>query len=604
MKNRGFFKSLQENSCVRNIIIAILVYLNLLAIAHMSQVRGMEQAFGRSIGAFFVAGATAWLLHRYGNIKDKRLKVVSAIGGTILAFTHVYGMYIHHTNNLFTTAGEVVLQFLVVAGIMILTIPLFAQLLLWLDKAYGWWQERRVSAEQEIPRFLFLKYWGIIFACYIPLFLHWWPINFIFDAPYQMQEVLNDSYKIHHPLLHTLLMGWCYKLGDALGSVSLGMSFYTLIQMLVLTASFAYAMTYLYEKGVPKVFRIIVLLIYALFPMNSVFAITATKDVLFAAFFLFFFVLLLKLCFGNESLTPQRMVGLVVSGILMIHFRRNALYALVLAIPFLLWARKGKKQRLVMCGLFLGCMLLSGIINDGVIKAVNATNDDGLQEAMSAPFQQIARVVCYRGAELEQDLYQELLNYWDEEVFAKYDPYLSDPIKNNVNLPLLEDNLLNFWKLWAKIGLKFPGEYIEAFLMNNLRYWYVGDLSYVVGSEVSLYHMLIGTEKEIVKTDLLPIAGYVYDDLFFRLEYKNVPILSYLYQSSVYFWVLIIFALFEIYRKDYGKLFAAMLLFAYMASCFFGPGVILRYVYCIIVSIPVLITLGFERGREPGNVLK
>lgn len=586
-------KEIRTNRYVTNIVLAILVFLNLLSIEHLSRLRGNNQTFGESILPVLIAIISTLLLKHFIKIEDVRMKRFSLIGGAILAFTHVYGMYLHYQNDLFIDAMTFIIQILLVAGMMIFTVPLIALLFTKFNVFLNWWQSK--LCEQAKPKFLFLKYWAIIFLCYLPLFLHWWPVNFIFDASYQLSEVINNAYKIHHPLLHTLLMGWCYKIGDALGSVSLGMSFYTLIQMLVLTASFAYTMVYLYQKKTPKTVRILILLFYALFPMHSVFSITATKDILFAAFFLFFFVLLVKLCYDKEKLTWQKIVGFLLSCILMILFRRNALYALILAIPFLILSRKGKRNKAIFTVLLIVCILLSNIINDSVIKAVKATNDDSFQESMSVPLQQVARVASYHKDDLDEDLYNELLMYWDESVFSTYNPYLSDNVKNYVDAAFLEHNLTNFWKLWGKIGLKFPGVYLESFLANTLGYWYLGDMAYDVGGEVSLYHMLIGTEKEILKQDLFPPASFIYDDLFHRMEYKDIPLLAYSYKSCVYFWLLLIYTLYIFYRKDYKKLIPALLPIAYLISCFFGPGVILRYAYCIIVSVPVIILLAFDK---------
>jgi len=490
---------------------------------------------------------------------------------------------------------------------MILTVPLFAVLLTGLEKAADWWARKQVQEGTKEPKWLFIKYWGIIFVCYLPLFLHWWPVNFVFDAKYQMQEVITGNYKIHHPLLHTLMMGKCYELGQKLGSVNLGISFYTIIQMLVLTAAFAYTMVYLYKKRIPKIVRVIILIFYALFPMNPIFAITATKDVLFAAFFLFFFVLLVKICHDQEKLTWQKVVGLLVSGVLMVLFRRNAMYALLLALPFLIWARSGKRNKIILTILLLGCVLLSSNINDAVIRSVNATNDDSIQESMSVPLQQVARVASYRKEDLDDELYQELLVYWDESVLASYNPYLSDGIKNNVDEVKLESNIINFWKLWGKIGLRFPGEYLESFMTNTLGYWYLGDVAYPMasGDDVTIYHTLIGMGEEITKTDYFPPAAMIYDNLFYSMEYRDVPILGYSFRCCVYFWLLLVYALFVIYRKEYKNLLPVMLIFAYQASCFLGPWVILRYVYSIVVCSPVVIMLGLEKPMgKSSKILK
>jgi len=111
--------------------------------------------------------------------------------------------------------------------------------------------------------------------------------------------------------------------------------------------------------------------------------------------------------------------------------------------------------------------------------------------------------------------------------------------------------------------------------------------------------------EEITKTDYYPPAAKIYDNLFYSMEYRDVPILGYSFRCCVYFWLLLVYALFVIYRKEYKNLLPVMLIFAYQASCFLGPWVILRYVYSIVVCSPVVIMLGLEKPMgKSSKILK
>ena len=50
--------------------------------------------------------------------------------------------------------------------------------------------------------------------------------------PFQLEQVFTGRYSAHHPLLHTLLLGGCVRLGQALGSINLGAALYTVLQMI------------------------------------------------------------------------------------------------------------------------------------------------------------------------------------------------------------------------------------------------------------------------------------------------------------------------------------------------------------------------------------
>lgn len=594
-KNRKFLTYL---------LIGILTFLNLLAINYVSESRGLADGFGRGIVPVLVAVVEIVLLLYYFRLKDRRLKVIASVGGIVLALSHVYGNYLHYVNDLFESPSQVILLLLVAAGVSLLTVPLFALLIQTIEKCTLLWQSR-VQKDTKPVKFLFIKYWLGIFACWVPVFLCYWPVNFIYDAQYQLREAIANVYRNHHPILHTLLMGETYKMGARLwDSVSVGISFYTLIQMLILSAALAYALRYIYLQGVPKGFRVIAFLVSAFFPMNSLFAITATKDVLFAAFFLVFQVLLLEICYHQQKITWKKAVWLVLTGALMIMFRRNAVYAALILPLFLVCVIRGKKRKLTLVILLAGTILLANQVNDRILSAVNVLDDDTVKESMSVPLQQLARVAAYRRDELDEAYYQEMLLYWRNGFETSYNPYLSDPIKNDVNEDLLKSNRLNFYKLWAKVGLKFPGEYIESFLTNTMGYWYMGDTAHFMatGDGLAVYHTMIGMGEEIDKHNYFPPVGWLFNPLFLYGKYRTTPILGFLFRSSTYFWLLVVYAMVMIYRKKYRKIAALALVYLYFATCFMGPWVAIRYIYCVVVCWPLFMLLCFQTNPEERNL--
>lgn len=594
------FSNWKNSKYAKGIFIGILTYLCLLSINYVSESRGLADGFGKGMAPVLLAGFVAYLLLYFGRIQDRRLRWIAGIGGALLSFSHVFGNYLHWKNDLFITPAQTFLLLVVAGGVALFTVPLFALLINGIQKGTGRWHVLARQQEKKPVKYLFLKYWMGIFACYVPVFLCYWPVNFIYDAKYQLSEVVNNDYKIHHPILHTLLMGKCYKLGTRLGSVSLGMSFYALIQMLILSAALAYTLRYLYLRGVPKFFRVAVFLISALFPMNSIFSITATKDVLFAAFFLVFMVLVLQCCYHQEEITWQMALWLIADGSLMIMFRKNAVYAVVIAVPFLILAIRGIKRKALLLVLLIVTIWSADYIDGKVLIAVNAINDDHIKESMSVPMQQLARVADYRREEVDEITYQEMLQYWPAGFESAYNPYLSDGIKNRVNQAVLEENLGSFLKLWAKVGCRFPGEYIESFLTNTMGFWYMGDTAHymAVGDGLAVFHTLIESGEEIDKQNLFPPAGWLLDPLFLYGKSTKTPILGFLFRSSTYFWMMVIYSLIVIYRREYRKIAVMAVVFLYYASCFFGPWVALRYIYAVAVCWPLFVSMCFHETSQ------
>lgn len=72
--------------------------------------------------------------------------------------------------------------------------------------ASKWFYEKN-----NIVYFLFV--WALLFLSFIPLFLYYYPINFIYDAGYQVKDYMNGTLSTHHTILHSVLLGFFYNMG-------------------------------------------------------------------------------------------------------------------------------------------------------------------------------------------------------------------------------------------------------------------------------------------------------------------------------------------------------------------------------------------------------
>ena len=615
----------------KRIVLVVGAYLCVLSLARLISFQGNAtvywggQYFGFNITAVALFGVTVWLFNRFLLRGGRRQSVFSCVGGLLLTLAVVYGAYAHYENDIFRSPVENVQQIFMILGISTLTVPLISELFLFLDKAQDWYV-KKVAEEQggngrkpeetqecsqsgkkawwikfynrleKTPALYFLLVWAIIFGSYMPLFLSQWPGNFIYDAKYQIQNVIEGYYFTHHPLIHTLMMGKAYEFGQKfMGSASAGFQFYTLAQMLILTASFAYLLLYLFKKKVPKVVQVCVLLWFALFPMHALFSITATKDVLCAAFFLFFMVFLARMLWDKEAFRWYSYAGMVVSGVLLSLFRNNALYAVLATGVVLAVFIKGWKQKGKLLGLFVCILLFSKLVNEALISYTNAATTDSYRESMSVPLQCLARVGAYREEELSPELYEEICMYITPEVISSYNPYLSDPVKNNAKEELLKENTVNFFKLWLKVGMQFPDEYVESIVTNTLGYWYPLNQGVYVNIDISLYHTLIGLGEEIEKKSFCDWAEKLYNRLFWTNDYRYVPLLGYAFRNAPYIWLLLMYMLWCLHKKEKSGVLLGMLPFLYFGTCLLGPVSALRYVYSIVVCAPLLICLVLEQ---------
>ena len=605
----GFF---EKHLVIKRIVSIVCAYLAVYSISKIFSLGSNISNYftgmywGYNIGSVAVFLGGAYLLNRFLKNRDVRLKIISVISGLLLSAACVYGAYAHYINDIFVNTGEGLLQIVLVFGIAFLTIPLSAEIILLIEKGSDWLAKKNsvinMDEPSKKPGLYFLCVWVIIFVSYIPLFLDNWPGNFVFDAKYQMINVLTDSYSTHHPLLHTWLMGAAYKIGLKLGNVSAGFQLYTLLQMLILSMSFAYCLWYMYKKKVYRGIRILSLLWFALFPMNPLFAISATKDVLCAAFFLITVIYYIRLFYDKEKFKWYSYIALIAANVLLALFRNNALYAVLLFAVASLLFTKGLKEKIKVIILFLLIYMLAKFAGTGLVNALDAYEPDTYRETMSVPLQSLARVAQYRRSDLADELYNEICSYIREEDIAQYNPYLSDPIKNNANEVLLRTNTINFFKLWVKVGLQFPDEYFESIVTNTLGYWYPFNVGGYLTMDIALYHTLIGMGPEIEKVDYFPLDMKIYNDWFYRGNYKYVPILGYLFRLPVYVWFYVFGFFSMIYKKNKKGLLLMSLPLVYLLTCMAGPAVAIRYLYSIIVCVPIFIYMMVHAKKEPDKI--
>ncbi|MDE6517434.1 MAG: hypothetical protein K2L18_06275, partial [Acetatifactor sp.] len=79
--------------------IIILSYLSVLSFARVISLNGEGAVyfggkyFGYNLSSILLFAVTAWLLHRFFLLKERRLRIISAIGGILLGTAIVYGGY-------------------------------------------------------------------------------------------------------------------------------------------------------------------------------------------------------------------------------------------------------------------------------------------------------------------------------------------------------------------------------------------------------------------------------------------------------------------------------------------------------------------------------
>ena len=436
-------------------------------------------------------------------------------------------------------------------------------------------------------RFCAWRAFAAIFVCYVPMFAVTFPGSFSYDVPFQLEQVFTGVYSAHHPLLHTLLMGGCVRLGHAMGSINLGAALYTLIQMTGLAACFACACASIARQAGARAAKWSAAF-FALYPLHMCMAVNATKDVLFGGLFA------LTLALARESMTAEktsarRDTGLLLAAAGMMLLRNNALYAAAACIAAILLILRRRGLRTAGVMLLAVCLSVSG--NAALKRATNAAEGD-LCEMLSWPIQQLARVRNMHGDLLDDEEKRAIDELMPGESWKLYDPTISDPVKFEFDTEAFLADPGRYAKAYLSIGGKCPKAYFDALLMHTYSFLYPYSEYGVSG-----YYLQMGISDsfyewcDFERISSASVFPRVLASLSWRFGAKGamqIPVAGYAFNMGLIVWVMLFFALREWYLGRWTGLAAASLPVLLWGTFLLGPVMAGRYIYPFVCCLPVM----------------
>lgn len=437
--------------------------------------------------------------------------------------------------------------------------------------------------------------WAVIFLCWLPAYLASWPGIFVIDNVFQMKWFLEGNISAHHPILHTYLLGGILSFGKSLlGTYEAGMCIFSVLQMLFLSAVFAYMMKKL-EDHMSRRFRIICVLMFAIIPYNPVSAFTTTKDTVYAGFFLLVVLHEYLLICEPEVFfsSKKRMAEFVALVFLMCAFRNTGIYIFVFSLPaFVIVCRKYWKKVLAVA---LSCIVLWGLYTGPVYNLLDVQKGSSA-EILSVPIQQLARVMTIAPEELTEGEKQMIAEYMPD--YSRYVPRVSDPVKDSFNADLVEQEPMEFVKLWIRVGLKCPIVYLEAFLSTNVGFWnpfmqypdkgtYLPYIPYF-GADLGQVGVSWEGQVFIERNSLVPGLSVLYEKMTETGDYNRIPGMRFVYSIAVAFWLIVAGIVYCIRKKRYKMALPFFTLIGLWGTLMLSPVVVFRYGYPLIISLPVV----------------
>lgn len=428
-------------------------------------------------------------------------------------------------------------------------------------------------------------YAGVIFAGWMPSFLGVYPGWFNYDAPWQLSMYIGNEISAHHPVLHTVIMGWILEFMNGLnGTYNKGVALYLILQMGIIALCFGYVIYYLGKRNAGRTVRGLATAWFVLFPTVVLHVMSTTKDSLFAAFFIVFCIFSYDMIREPERFFKNKVkaAGWVLLLFLCIVFRQNSLYAFcIAAIPFGISMRRYWKP-LIWMGVLV-CFLY--LLYTGPFYHALSVQPGSKAEFLSVPSQQAVKVYLDKKEELTETEKAQLEAVFDQDAFLQYRAKIADFTKGSLKLPVLSANRSEYIKLYVSLLAKYPQVYLDAFFLNTYGFWYPDATADIYEDGVSYY---FATEHvpPAVENSKIPFLLDYYKNFYTGFPVQDAGPLTWCLSMALYFYLLLLTAVYTVYRKNRaGMLVCASALLIWM-TYLLGPAALVRYVFFLFVLLP------------------
>lgn len=373
------------------------------------------------------------------------------------------------------------------------------------------------------------------------------------------------------------------------------------IQVLGAAAVFTFVIAEMRRLAVPAVLRIATFCWLAFSPSVVLHVICSTKDSLFAILLVLSVTLLFSMTEEPEVFFRSRVrqLMLFLSLLVMLLERKNTLYVLILAAPFLL-VRVKKRHRL--CLLLVTPVVVSLIINASLIRHYNVA-PGGRTEALTVPIHQVARTYYFYPEDFSEEEKTFLLSLQPQETWDSYLPKISDSVKK-LDADQLFSNPGKAVILWLRQGLKHPATYVESCMLTSFGLWYpnaVMTFEPVDASTQTTQYYAYDVDVPATRRPLFDRVDGVYRAICTKQWVHRIPVLH-LFLSPGAMTLFFFFTLITLLQRRRARWCVPLLLPLFTLCTFFlGPCSMTRYVAYLFMLFPLEMCLLWLAGHQKHN---
>ena len=540
-------------------------------------------------------------------ILDIRKKVSVTILSLIYSILLVFGASYKKVGNATLVFDNIFLSILIFIVLFFLSRTLILLLYKYLDN-YKIKNKKKSKFNNLLDKHPFIVSMIIILILWLPYIISFYPIILSPDPSFQIKQyfgipnkysdysiMLDKSVTItnHHPVIHTLLLGTCLKLGNLINYDNLGLFLYSIIQITILSSVLSLTISYMTKLKISYKYRLIVLLIYSLVPMFPLYAMSGVKDVIFTSLIILYVMLIYHLIKNKkDTLSIKNVILIILLLIFIMLFRNNGFHIILLSFPFvLLINRKNFKKLLLIFIIFLS---FNTCYNKVILPHFKIT-PSSVREILSIPFQQTARYVKYNKLTKEEyEIYDKVLDMSD--LAKRYKPEISDPVKNKFNKYTTDKELKEYFSTWLKDLIKDPVTYVDATTNNIYGYFYPFKLNWyvyykydtrIVSDGFNYHYNNLNTSRDILST--------------FAIYYPYIPIIGLISNIGFNTWILFFITAYMFHKKKYYGIIYLLPSYVALLVCMASPvNAYFRYAMPYVFAMPL--TIGIFLDVIKGSV--
>lgn len=463
--------------------------------------------------------------------------------------------------------------------------------------------------------FLFVKHpfisnLVIILICWLPYIVAFYPGILSPDPSNQIKQYFNiDTHYIegvvlidedvkitnHHPVLHTLLLGGSVHIGQMIGNDNFGIFIFSFFQIIILSVTLAFTIFYMKKLKMPHWFMFTSLLIYSLVPVFPLYSMSVVKDTIFTALVIIYIIIIFDFVKYHKNKISFKKMALIIGLILLIMlFRNNGIYMIILSFPLLFLIRKDIIWKLI---IILFTPLIIFQTYEKVILPYYKITPGSIREVLSIPFQQTARLVQEKGHELSSEEIKKIDHVLTYKTLAeRYNPELADSVKNRYNKYTNDEELKDYFKVWFNGFLRYPGIYVQATLNNTYGYFYPGSKKWYV------YYKYDERLKESG-------FNYHYNQLTglrnvlssYGVAYPSIPIIGLMVNIAFHVWGVLFLSIYLFVNRQYKYLIYLLPTLSLILVCFASPAntyfrYAMPYVFSSIIVIAMFVSIIKKRS--------